>query len=68
MIESLKTLIKMNAINNRPVTPEDVNNAKKISGADMLSLRGKSTRRKSSLVREDTFEIYPKNSSCRTAR
>jgi hypothetical protein len=56
-IESLKALIKMNAIKNCPVTTEDVNNAKKIFGAGMLSLRGKSTRRKSTPVREDVIEI-----------
>jgi hypothetical protein len=47
----------MNAIKNCPVTTEDVNNAKKIFGANMLSLRGKLTRRKSTLVREDAIEI-----------
>jgi hypothetical protein len=56
-IESFKALIKMNAIKNCSVTTEDVSNAKKIFGADMLSLRGKSTRRKSTLVREDAIEI-----------
>jgi hypothetical protein len=39
------------------VTTEDVNNAKKIFGADMSSRRGKSTRSKSTLVREDVIEI-----------
>jgi hypothetical protein len=47
----------MNAIKNCPVTTEDVNNANKIFGADMLSLRGKSTRRKSTPVREDVIKI-----------
>jgi hypothetical protein len=56
-LESFKTLIKMNAIKNCPVTTEDVNNAEKIFGADMLNLRGKSTRRKSTLVREEVIEI-----------
>jgi hypothetical protein len=46
-IESFKALIKMNAIKNCPVTTEDVNNAKKIFGTDMSSLRGKLTRPKS---------------------
>jgi hypothetical protein len=50
-------LIKMNAIRNCPVTTEDVNIAKKIFGADMLSLKGKSTRQKSTPVREDTVKI-----------
>jgi hypothetical protein len=34
-----------------------VNIAEKIFGVDMSSLKGKSTRRKSTLVREDTVEI-----------
>jgi hypothetical protein len=44
MIETFKTLVKMNAIRNCPVTTEDVNIAKKIFGADMSSLKGKLTR------------------------
>jgi hypothetical protein len=56
-IELFKTLIKMSAIKNCPVTTEDINNAEKIFGADMSSLRGKSTRRKSTLVQEDVIEI-----------
>jgi hypothetical protein len=56
-IETFKTLIKMNAIRNCPVTMEDVNIAKKIFGADMLSLKGKLTHCKSTPVREDTVEI-----------
>jgi hypothetical protein len=46
-IESFKALIKLNATKNCPVTTEDMTNAKKIFGAKMSSLRGKSTRRKS---------------------
>jgi hypothetical protein len=46
----------MNAIKNCPVTTEDVNNAKKIFGTNMTSFRGKSTRRKSTPVREDSIE------------
>jgi hypothetical protein len=57
MIESFKALIKMNAIKNCPVTTEDVNNAEKIFGTNMLSVRGKLTRRKSTPVREDGIEI-----------
>jgi hypothetical protein len=47
----------MNAIRNCPVTTEDVNIAKKIFGPNMSSLKGKSARRKSTPVREDTIEI-----------
>jgi hypothetical protein len=47
-IESFKALIKMNAIKNCPVTTEDVNNAEKIFGTNMSSLRGK-----------DKAQVYP---------
>jgi hypothetical protein len=56
-IERFKTLLKMNAIRNCPVTTEDVNSAKKIFGLNMSSLKGKSTFRKSTPVQEDTVEI-----------
>jgi hypothetical protein len=56
-IKSFKILIKMNANKNCPVTTEDVNNAKKIFGAGMSSLRGKLTKPKSTPVREDVIEI-----------
>jgi hypothetical protein len=56
-IELFRTLIKMNAIKNSPVTTEDVNNAEKIFGVNMLSLRGTLTRRKSTPVRKDIIEI-----------
>jgi hypothetical protein len=56
-IETFKTLLKMNAIRNCPVTTEDVKIAGNICGPNMLSLKGKSTRRKSTPVQEDTVEI-----------
>jgi hypothetical protein len=56
-IETFKTLLKMNAIRNFPVTTEDVNITKKIFGPNMSSLKGKLTRRKSTPVREDTVKI-----------
>jgi hypothetical protein len=56
-MELVKTLIKKNAMKNCSVTAEDVNNAEKIFGADMLSLRGKLTSHKSTPVREDVIEI-----------
>jgi hypothetical protein len=59
-IETFKTLLKMNVIRNCPVTTEDVNIAEKIFGPDMLSLKGKSTRRKSTPVWEDTIK-QPRN-------
>jgi hypothetical protein len=59
-IESFKVQIKMNAIRKCPVTTKDVNIAKKIFGADMLSLKGKSTRCKLTPVREDIVKIAEK--------
>jgi hypothetical protein len=35
-IETFKTLLKMNAIRNCPVTTEDVNIAEKIFGSDVI--------------------------------
>jgi hypothetical protein len=59
-IETFKALIKMNTIRNCPVTTEEVNIAEKIFGADMSSLKGKSTHRKSTPVREDIVKIQEK--------
>jgi hypothetical protein len=56
-IETFKTLLKMNAIRNCPVTTEDVNISKKIFGPNMSSLKGKSAHQKSTPVREDTVKI-----------
>jgi hypothetical protein len=56
-IETFKTLLKMNAIRSCPVTTEDVNIAEKIFGPNMSSLKGKSTRQKSTPVQEYTIEI-----------
>jgi hypothetical protein len=61
-------LMKMNAIRNCPVTTEDVNIAKNIFRADMMSLKGKSTHQKSTPVREDTVAIPQKSSLQTTAR
>jgi hypothetical protein len=47
----------MNVIKNCPVMTEDVMIAEKIFGADMLSLKGKSARCKTTPVREDIIEI-----------
>ena len=47
----------MNAIQNCPVTVEDVKIAERIFRPDMLSLKGKLTRRKPKPVRKDVVEI-----------
>jgi hypothetical protein len=56
-VETFKTSLKMNAIRNCPMTMEDLNIAEKIFGADMSSLKGQLTCRKSTPVWEDTVEI-----------
>jgi hypothetical protein len=58
-VNNFKSLLQMNAIQNCPVTVEDVNISEKISGPDISSrLKGKSMRRKpSKLVRQDLIEI-----------
>jgi hypothetical protein len=56
-MSNFKSLLKMNIIQNCPVTVEDVNIADKIFGPDMSSLKGKSTRRKPKPVRKDLIEI-----------
>jgi hypothetical protein len=56
-LENFKSLLRMNVIKNCPVTTEDVNIAEKIFGKDILSLKGKSTRRKPKSVRADLIEI-----------
>ena len=52
-VENFKVLLRMNTIQNCPVTIEDVKIAEHIFGPDMLSLKGKSTRRKPKPVRKD---------------
>ena len=56
-VEIFKALLHMNAIQNCPVTVEDVKIAKRIFGPDMLSLKGKLMRRKPKPVRKDLVEI-----------
>jgi hypothetical protein len=56
-MNNFKSLLRMNVIQNCPVTVEDVNISEKIFGPDMSSLKGKSTRRKPKPVRSDLIEI-----------
>ena len=59
-VENFKALLRMNAIHNCPVMVEDVKIAEHIFRPDMLSLKGKSTRRKPKPVRKDLVEIPAK--------
>jgi hypothetical protein len=56
-MNNFKLLLRMNVIQNCPVTVEDVNISEKIFGPDMSSLKVKSTRRKPKPVRSDLIEI-----------
>ena len=52
-MENFKKMIQANMIRNNPITVEDVNIAEKIFGPDVSSLKGKSTRTKTKVVKED---------------
>jgi hypothetical protein len=56
-VNNFKLLLWMNAIQNCPVTAEDVNLSENIFGPDISSLKGKPARRKPKPVRSDLIEI-----------
>ena len=56
-VADLKRIIKMNSINDCPVTVDDVNLAEKIYGPDVPSLKGKTTKSKPTPVVSDVIEI-----------
>ena len=58
-VTNFKHILRQNIIKNCPVTTEDVNIAEKIFGGDIGTLKGKSTRRRPTPVREDLVEIPP---------
>ena len=55
-----KHIIQLNQIRNCPITLKDIQNAKKIFGDNIASLKGKSTRWKPPIIKEDFIEIPPK--------
>jgi hypothetical protein len=56
-VNNFKSLLRMNAIQNCPVTVEDINISEKIFGPDISSLKGKLVRGKPKPVRQDLIEI-----------
>ena len=56
-VENFKALLRMNIIQNCPVTVEDVTIAEKIFGPSISSLKGKSTRSKPKPVEADIIQI-----------
>jgi len=56
-IKNFKLLIKTNSIKNCPITIDDINNAEKIFGPSLSSLKGKSTRTKPEIVKNDHIKI-----------
>ena len=56
-IENLKHILRQRIITNCPVTIEDVNIAADICGPDVGTLKGKSTRPKSTPYKEDYLSL-----------
>ena len=55
--DNFKKLIQMNAIRNCTVTVQDIENAERIFGKDIGTLKGKTTRPKLPRVRFDNIKI-----------
>jgi len=58
-VNDLKKIIKMNSIKDCPVTLSDIQVAERIFGPDIAGLKGKVTRRKPEVVREELVDIPP---------
>ena len=55
--ENFKSMLRQNVIANCPITTKDVDNAEKIFGKDISTLKGKSTRPKPTTVVDDYVDI-----------
>jgi len=56
-VQNFKHILRQNIIKNCPVTIEDVNNAEKIFGPDIGTMKGKTTRSQPPAVKKDNIEI-----------
>ena len=56
---NFKHIIRLNQIRNCPITLKDIENAEKIFGDNIASPKGKSTRQKPPVIKEDFIEIPP---------
>ena len=56
-LNDFKSIIKMNAIKDCPITLEDIDIAERIFGKDIASLKGKTTRKKPIPVIKDYVDI-----------
>ena len=56
-INDFKAILRMNMINNNPVTTEDINVVERNFGPDIGALKGKKTRKKPIKVIDDHIEI-----------
>ena len=56
-VQNFKAIIKSNQIKNCPITLEDIDIASKIFVPDIASLKGKSTRTKTTPVIEDNIQV-----------
>ena len=57
--ENFKHILRQRLVRNCPVTTEDINIAEKIWGSEIASMKGKKTRSRPALVRNDIVEIPP---------
>jgi hypothetical protein len=58
-LKDLKAIIRMNSIQNCPVTSSDLDLAEKIFGKDIATIKGKTTRQKPTPVVSDIVDIPP---------
>jgi hypothetical protein len=56
-IQDFKAIVTMNAVNNLPITIEDIDSAELIFGPDIRALKGKTVRRKPAPVISNIIQI-----------